>query len=222
MKYFWIVIMIAAVPFVNIDSLHNTAQLNAQQTEETLQEPGSETLAPPEETLAPPGSDESLPPLQGEQQVPDELRFYKEKYEQTFDQPFEIVWNAIIKAVEENNCMFKTKNYRTTDEGFFKGSIQSDFCVFTQGKDSTFDVLKRYSLEMPMIRGGNWVNGRIQYKFIIKEQEDGMVYMLMKTELSGFEEYVTYEVHFWQSNGLLEKAILDRINELIAAAAEEY
>jgi hypothetical protein len=88
-------------------------------------------------------------------------------------------------------------------------------CVFVEGEGKTIDTLQRYSLKVPVIRGGVWINGRMQYKFIIKEQEDGQVHLRLIGEVSGFENYVTSSVHFWESNGILETRMLRRIEENI-------
>lgn len=141
------------------------------------------------------------------------MRFFKETYELTFDEAlFEDVWNSIKKSLEETNCMTIKETYSQNDEGFFKGNIKSDFCVFAEG-DTTHENLEKYSIKVPFIRGGNWVTGRFQYKFLIKEQDDGTVYVKLKGEVSGFEDYVTGQVHFWDSNGFLETMMLRRIKK---------
>ncbi len=148
-------------------------------------------------------------------QVPEHLKFYKEKYEMRYDKPFEIVWNAIKKSVSDLPCQIAQENYRATDEGMYKGVIKSDFCVFVAGKEKTFDTLKKYSYELPVIRGGIWENGRMQYTFIVKEEAGGTVYLQIKGEMSGFEEFVTHEVHFWKTNGMFETEMMDRIKQNI-------
>jgi hypothetical protein len=59
----------------------------------------------------------------------------------------------------------------------------------------------------------------MQYSFVITEQADGSTYLLLKGNLSGFENYVTNKVHFWESNGQLEQAILDAITEKVKKLA---
>lgn len=145
--------------------------------------------------------------------VPENLRFYKEKYEFHFDKPFEVVWNAVKKALEETGCMIAQENYKATDEGLYKGVIKSDFCVFTAGKDTTFKTLNKYSYDLPVIRGGIWLNGRMQYTVVVREENNGKVYMQIKGELSGFEDFVTHEVHFWKSNGLFETRMGKKIEK---------
>lgn len=142
--------------------------------------------------------------------------FYKEKYEADYDQDFEVMWNAVLKSIEDIGCQTITRNSRANDEGLYKGTIKSDFCVFSMG-DSTFSVLKKYSLdkEMPFIRGGYWDNGRLQYKVIIQETEPGKVHLTMTTEMSGMESHVAKKVLFWKSNGILENEMLDRIKSNI-------
>ncbi len=150
-------------------------------------------------------------------------KYFKEKYEKTYDYAFEIVWEAIKKSLEEKNCQIAHERYTQTDEGLYKGSIKSDFCVFAAvaNDDDVFDSLKVYSLEVPFIRGGIWLNGRMEYKFKLKENDDGSVYVRLKGKLSGFEDYVTHEVHFWQSNGYFETKMLEAIEKNCKLLSQE-
>jgi hypothetical protein len=153
------------------------------------------------------------PPAEAER-----MKYYKEKYEDTYNNTFEEVWGAILKCVENENCQVAKKTYSQTDQGLYKGSIVSDYCIFAMGNDTTVDNLKKYSKEVPIIRGGVWITGRFQYKFTVNEREDGTVNLVLKGEMSGFEEYVTYSIHFWESNGYKEYMMLKRIKEYLASA----
>lgn len=158
---------------------------------------------------------------QPQEEVPDRLKYYKERYEETFNEPFDVVWRAIKKSLDDISCMISYEKYQQDDEGFLAGTIKSDFCVFSMGKDTTFQVLKRYSYEMPLIRGGIWINGRIQYNFKVKENKDGTVFLSFTGKLSGFEDFVTHQVHFWKSNGILETQMLERIKNNIPLVRNE-
>jgi hypothetical protein len=79
--------------------------------------------------------------------------------------------------------------------------------------------MKKYSKDFPIIRGGVWLNGRIQHTYIIKETPDHKVALLLRSELSGFEDFVTHEVHFWKSNGLLETRMLATIKKNLATTS---
>jgi hypothetical protein len=147
--------------------------------------------------------------------VPENMKLYKDKYEAYYDESFEVVWAATLEAVNELGCQIARESYSQNDEGLYKGIIKTDMCVFTSGTDSTYDVLQRYSKEMPFIRGGVWQNGRMQYKFVVKELADGSVHILQKSELSGFEENVMNLVYFWESNGILETRIMEKIDKKI-------
>lgn len=153
--------------------------------------------------------------IEGEKQIPERLKYYKEKYEETFNEPFDVVWRAIKKSLDDIGCMIAYEKYQQDDEGFLTGTLKSDFCVFAMGKDTTFQVLKRYSYEMPLIRGGIWINGRIKYTFRVKENKDGTVLLSFTGGLSGFEDFVTHQVHFWKSNGILETQMMERIKNNI-------
>lgn len=149
------------------------------------------------------------------------LKYYRERYEDKFNEAFETVWLAIKKSLEDIGCMLSYEKYQQDTNGLFRGTIKSDFCVFSMGKDTTFKVLKRFSYEMPLIRGGIWINGRIQYTFRVIENEDGSIYLSFKGQLSGFEEFVTHQVHFWKSNGYLETKMLERIKANIPLVKQE-
>lgn len=134
-----------------------------------------------------------------------------EGYERVFNASFETVWNTVINAIENLNCQILQKNYNQTEEGYYKGKIFSDYCVILGKTDSTWDVLKKYSVKIPVIRGGVWVSGRIQYKFWLTENPDGTTHLKLKGQISGMEEHATSKVHFWESNGILEREILNKI-----------
>ncbi|MCX7879066.1 MAG: hypothetical protein N2517_00180 [Ignavibacteria bacterium] len=153
--------------------------------------------------------------------VPEHLRFYRERYEDTFNDAFDVIWRAIKKSLEDIGCMIAYEKFQQNDDGLFSGSLRSDFCVFSIGKDTTFKLLKKYSYEMPLIRGGIWINGRIQYNFKVVENPDGTVFLSFRGQLSGFEEHVTHQVHFWKSNGMLETEMLERIRNNIPLVREK-
>ncbi len=160
------------------------------------------------------------PTFAQEQKVPKGYEFYKEKYEEDFQNSFEEIWDAVIYSLEEMGCNLMNKNTRINDEGLYRGVAQSDFCVFAQG-DTTFNALKKYSLDMPFIRAGKWDNGRMQYKFIVQEKGEKNVHLILTSEMSGFESYVTGKVHFWRSNGILELALLERVKQNIGKKPKE-
>lgn len=142
------------------------------------------------------------------------MKYFKDKYYDVLKGvAFSDVWNAVVEALDDQGCVLMNKVQKTNDEGFLKGVLKSEFCVFVND-ETTFDLLKIYSLKMPVIRGGIWTNGRIQYKIIIEEINEGAdVSILVKGELSGAEENVTNQVHFWQSNGWFETDLLYRIKK---------
>ncbi len=129
--------------------------------------------------------------------------------------PFPVVWKIIHKALEEMGCRVEVEKNAEGDKGLFKGNIRTEFYIFSTGEDSTLDVLDRYGVT-PTIRASRWVSGRIQYKFVLKELEDESTDIRLVCELSGFESYVTSKVHFWNSNGVLDKQMIDKIKELAA------
>ena len=158
---------------------------------------------------------------QNEEDNDDPLRYYKAKYEEDFNEPIDSIVSATVKAIEDLNCVVILNKKKTDKDGFFKALVKSDYCVFSEGTDTTFDKLSKYSYKMPFIPGGVWKNGRMQYKFIIKEKPDGSIHLLLKGNLSGYEDYVTNKVHFWKSNGILEHNMLERIKANLAAQKKE-
>ncbi|MBX3043965.1 MAG: hypothetical protein KIT33_08370 [Candidatus Kapabacteria bacterium] len=144
------------------------------------------------------------------EQVDTRFPYLKEKYEDTLNLDFEKVWESAIKCIEDINCMIITKNPRAGDDGLYRGTLQSDYCVFALG-DTVLRNLKYYSVELPFIRGGIWENARFQYKFIIRELEEGGCYVRITGEISGKERLVTNKVHFWQSNGFKEYQMMERL-----------
>ncbi|GAB5465409.1 MAG: hypothetical protein Kapaf2KO_08450 [Candidatus Kapaibacteriales bacterium] len=143
--------------------------------------------------------------------LPERYNNYRTKYEQSFDAPFEDVFNAVTNTLNEQDCRSAVSKQTQDDDGFFKGVIKSDYCVFAEGTDDLYDKLENYSLKIPKIRGGIWETGRVKYTFIIREQEDGSSNLLIKGEISGFERNITETIHFWESNGNFEAAFLDSV-----------
>ncbi len=144
------------------------------------------------------------------------MKYYKDEYKEVLDGVyFEDLWNAVVEALSDQGCELMTKVQKTNDEGFLKGVMKSEFCVFVKD-EPTFDALRLYSVKMPVIRGGIWMNGRIQYKIILEEVNEGEGTSILVTgELSGSEENVTNEVHFWASNGWFETDLLYRVKKKV-------
>jgi hypothetical protein len=155
---------------------------------------------------------------QGEEEIEPRMIFYKKKYEAEFDNFFDDVWNVCLEVLKSKNCMVAQKNNRQTDEGLYKGKVVSEYCAFAQveAEEDVYDSLMYYSTKVPVIRGGVWDNGRIQYKIILKETEEETVTLLLKGEISGKESNVTNEVHFWESSGWFEHHLLEEIKERLA------
>jgi hypothetical protein len=141
----------------------------------------------------------------------------------TVNVSFGKAWNAVKEAMVEFGCgePQTEKVVEPADEvGFYTGIYVSDFCMVVTGEDSTRDVMEKYG-ELPRIRGGIWITGRIQYKINVKEFGIRQTMIILRAELSGFEEFITNRVYFWTSNGILEKRMRDTILAKIAASSGE-
>ena len=149
---------------------------------------------------------------QFEQVVPDELKYYKTKYDVTYTDPIELVMKAVVKSINDLNCQISQQILKPQEDGSLRGKVVSDYCVFIEG-DSTLAYLQKYSLKMPFIRGGAWRTGRAQYKFTITQQPDKTTYVILKGNISGFEHFVTQKVHFWESNGYYETKMLELLDQ---------
>lgn len=230
--------------FVSMPVKFTVLQANAQELKENFEEekkeekkkeekPEVKKQEQQEELMEEPGK--PAPKKQGEQmelledvpdQVPEELQYFKDVYEITFDASFDVVYNAVKKSLENLSCQTIKNTYKQSDDGFYKGYINSDYCVVSNSNDSTIKVMKKLSFaaseekynrkKFPIIRGGTWLYGRMQYRFVITEKDNNKVHVLLKGELSGFEDYVTNKVHFWDSNGFLETRMLERLTKNVA------
>lgn len=132
---------------------------------------------------------------------------------ETLDGSFGKVWRAVKRSMEVHSCgkPQTEKVIEPSEEGgLYKGIYISDFCILATGEDTTRDVMERYG-DIPRIRGGMWISGRIQYKINIREEAQNKTKITLKAELSGFEEFITNQVHFWTSNGVLERAMMAAI-----------
>lgn len=137
------------------------------------------------------------------------------------------VWRAIKRSMDASGCPKPQieKIIEPAEEGgLYKGQYVSDYCILAEGDDSTKDVIEKYS-SVPRIRGGIWVTCRVQYKLNVKEEENGMTKVILRAEMSGFEEFITAANHFWVSNGDLERRMMSTIllytQEEIKKASEE-
>lgn len=150
------------------------------------------------------------------------LKYWQPKYELTLTGAiFEDVAQAIKSIIDSSSCAVIQFTNKTSDAGLGKAVIESDFCIIAIG-DSSYRIASQFSLlkgqetmghiTMPFIPGGNWKNMRIKYKLIIKENEDETIGIMMKLcEISGEESYVTRKFYFWESNGVLETAFMNKI-----------
>jgi hypothetical protein len=156
-----------------------------------------------------------------DEDIPEELKYYKERYEVKYKESFELIWKAAKKSMNEIKCLLLQESESQNEQGFYQGILKSDYCVLAQGTDTSQEVMDRYSYDRPRIMAGVWRNCRVQYRFVIREQEDGSTVVLLKTEMSGFEEYVTVEVQFWKSNGILEHNMFLRLEKNIELVKKE-
>ncbi len=133
--------------------------------------------------------------------------------QETVDASFGKVWDAVKQCTGDFGCPKpQTEKIIEPDDptGFYRGIYVTDFCMVVTGEDSTRDVMERYG-ELPRVRGGIWISGRIQYKINVKEEGIRKTKITLKAELSGFEEFITNQIYFWTSNGLLEREMMAKI-----------
>lgn len=138
---------------------------------------------------------------------------------ESFDASFGKVWAAMKISMDVAVCgkAQTEKVIEPAEEGgLYKGVYVSDYCLLVQGEDSSKIVMEPYG-SAPRIRGGVWITGRVQYKLNIKEESAKKVKIILRAELSGFEEFITNQVFFWASNGILEKRMMDAISANIKA-----
>lgn len=137
----------------------------------------------------------------------------------TIDAPFGTVWSSLEESMQEMSCG-KPQTSKITDPedelGFYRGQYISDFCILATGEDTTRTYMVQFGA-LPPIRGGIWITGRVQYKVNIKEIGVRKTVMILRAELSGFEEFITNAVHFWVSNGILERRMRDGILAKVSA-----
>lgn len=136
---------------------------------------------------------------------------------------FGTVWEAVKTSIEEFGCPKPQvmKVIEPAEEGgLYKGQYVSDYCVLAEGEDTTKATIEKYS-DVPRIRGGIWVTCRVQYKINVREEEGGVTKVILRAEMSGFEEFITAANHFWVSNGILEQQMMSTILAKIKRKLEE-
>ncbi len=132
---------------------------------------------------------------------------------ETVQASFGTVWFAVKESIEQAGC--KSPQEPKVSEpgdagGLYKGWYNSDFCILAEGEDTTKATIQKYS-DVPRIRGGIWVTCRVQYKINVKEEDGGVTKIILRAEMSGFEEFITAANHFWVSNGILERDMMASI-----------
>lgn len=140
--------------------------------------------------------------------------------EETLDVSFGRAWAGVKKAMEIKGCAKPEveKVIEPVEEGGqYKGLYKSDYCILVTGEDSTKTVMERYG-ELPRIRMGLWTTGRIKYYINVKELENRKAKVTLKAQLSGYEEYITSQVYFWNSNGILEREMMALIIKMASEA----
>ena len=151
----------------------------------------------------------------------DDQQEQPQTFRESFSAPFPVVWKSIKQALAENDCLVEHEKYSEGDNGAYKGKLTSLFCVLASGEDTTETVMERYSKRVPYIRGGLWTSVRMQYIFYVTEKEDHTVQVLLKGEISGYEEHVTHQFHYFDTNGVLEQSMMDRLKRLVAVNASK-
>jgi hypothetical protein len=122
----------------------------------------------------------------------------------TLNYPIKTVWKSIKRAFFLKGTFSdpSTREPKLDEKtNLYRGSIRSDFCVFAAGPD---------------IRGGKWVAGRVKYEFRVREITEEQTTVSLVCGISGYEDAVTGSVHFWNSNGILDKEILELVHKLAA------
>lgn len=145
------------------------------------------------------------------------------KIEATYSKSFPTVWKCIRNAIlEGNSCQLEYDKYSQNDKNLLRGKIQSVYCIIATGADSTKDVLEREGGEfVPFIRGASWVAARVQYTVNVVENPDKTVKIIVKGELSGYEDFITNRFHYFPSLGKLEEKLFADINRRVAEAKDE-
>lgn len=132
---------------------------------------------------------------------------------ETVNASFGKVWDAIKESMTDFGCP-KPQTEKVIEPveetGLYKGIFVSDYCILVTGEDSTRDKMEQYG-EIPRVRGGIWITGRVQFKVNVKEEGVRSTKIVLRAELSGFEEFITNQVYFWTSNGILEKRMMESI-----------
>lgn len=144
----------------------------------------------------------------------------QQEFQLVLPKRFPEVWRAVKQAITERGCQLEYERSQEDTAGLLSGILRSEYCVLVQGEDSTRVVMQRYSVQLPRIRGARWMNGRVQYVVRLSELDAQGVEMRLTAELSGMEGYITNRVHFWASNGILERQLLQRILELLGLSSE--
>ena len=152
-----------------------------------------------------------------EEEVHSSLRYLRDTYIEYYEADFNNVFESVKQFIIETGAEIDRDVTASNDLGLQKGMIRSKVLVLSQKTDSTFRIIRTYAHKPPFIRGGVWTSVRIQYRILLNDEGDGRISVLFENEFSGFEDNVTFKVHFFKTNGFLEHEGFEKIKNLIEA-----
>lgn len=137
--------------------------------------------------------------------------YFKEKYEWTFNAPFEKAWNSVKELMTELGGQIAVQKSSQDEEGKYKGTLKSDNIIIAEGIDTTYHILQQYENKMIDIPNCQWVTARVNYKATFNEIDENTTKMQLIVQLSGFEKKISNQFHFIVSNGLKEKDFYEKL-----------
>ncbi|MDR0927383.1 MAG: hypothetical protein LBO69_06410 [Ignavibacteria bacterium] len=141
-------------------------------------------------------------------------KYLKDKYEETYDAPFDKIWSIVQTIVTDEGCQIVSDRVRELDDGMRKGICQSELCILSQKADTVFIYMKNFALKPPFIRGGVWDVFRCQSRFVVTEIDKNKTKVLITLDMSSFESNATKKSYNFDTNGYREFLLFEKINEL--------
>ena len=150
-----------------------------------------------------------------EEEVHSSLKYMRDKYIEFYDADFNVVFEAAKRLLTSSGIEVDRDVTADNDLGLQKGMIRSGVAVLSQKTDSAFKIIQKYAYKPPFIRGGVWTSARLLYKILLNDEGNGKISVVFENEFSGFEDHITFKVHFFKTNGLIEYEGFAKIREFI-------
>jgi hypothetical protein len=127
--------------------------------------------------------------------------------ESTFPKDYDVVFKAARQALEKNG-------YKVDYASKKRNLMETAFTILTE--EATFhDTMAVYG-KIPFMRSPGWTTGRTRVSVNFVRGDTGTTVKVLAV-MSGYEARFSNMWHYWKSNGIIEKRVMDAISGEVAS-----